>query len=131
MSLTHINPAGLHTNPAFSQGVRIDGGGSLLIVGGQDGVDAKGAIVSDDPGEQSAQALRNVLTVLEAAGASQADVAKLTIYLQADVDLAAAYGAAAEVWGEHPTAVTVVRVAALGRPECLVEVEALAQLPAG
>ena len=26
MSLTHLNPSGLHTNPAFSQGVRIDGG---------------------------------------------------------------------------------------------------------
>ena len=57
-------------------------------------------------------------------------MAKLTIYLQADVDLAAAYSAAAEVWGQHPTAITVLQVAALGRPEALVEIDAIAQVPA-
>jgi len=36
MSLSHLNPSALHTNPAFSQGVRIDGG-TLLVIGGQNG----------------------------------------------------------------------------------------------
>lgn len=31
-SLTHLNPSGLHTNPAFSQGVRIDAGNLVLPV---------------------------------------------------------------------------------------------------
>ena len=61
---------------------------------------------------------------------AKADVAKLTIYLAADVDITAAYAAAQEVWGRHATAITVLFVAALGRPECLVEIEALAQVPA-
>ncbi len=131
MALTHLNPAGLPTNPAFAQGVVLDGPGRLVVVGGQDGIDADGQTVSDDLGEQSAQALRNVLTVLEAAGATQADVAKLTIYLVGDADITAAYGAAQAVWGDHPCAVSVVRVAGLGRPEWLVEVDALAWVPAG
>ena len=129
MPLTHLNPDALHKNPAFSQGVLIEGPGALLVVGGQNGVDATGAVVGPDLGSQTRQALRNVIAVLEDAGASQADVAKLTIYLVAPADIQAGYAAAVEVWGMHPTALTVLQVAALGRPECLVEIEALAQIP--
>lgn len=130
MTLTHVNPTSMHHNPAFAQGVLIDGPGSLLVVGGQNGVDETGQVVSDDPSEQTTQALRNVITVLESAGCTQADVARLTIYLAHGVDVTAAYAAAQEVWGPHATAISVLFVAALGRPECLVEIEALAQVPA-
>jgi enamine deaminase RidA (YjgF/YER057c/UK114 family) len=129
MTITHLNPESMHHNPAFSQGVLVEGPGSLLVVGGQNGVDATGQVVSDDPVEQSKQALRNVVTVLESAGCTQADVVKLTIYLAKDVSITAAYAAAQEVWGQHATAITVLFVAALGRPECHVEIEALAQVP--
>ncbi|MEP6649538.1 MAG: RidA family protein [Lapillicoccus sp.] len=129
MTLTHLNPESLHHNPAFSQGVLIEGPGSLLVVGGQNGVDANGRVVSEDATEQSAQALRNVIAVLESAGCTQADVARLTIYLVAGVDLTAAYGAAQEVWGPHPTAISVLFVSDLGPEGALVEIEALAQVP--
>jgi enamine deaminase RidA (YjgF/YER057c/UK114 family) len=119
----------MHLNPAFSQGVLVEGPGSLLVVGGQNGVGADGAVVSTDAGEQSVQALKNVLTVLESTGCSQADVVRLSIYLVQGVDLTAAYAAAAEVWGPHPTAITVLFVADLGPDGALVEIEALAQVP--
>ena len=128
MSLTHLNPATLHTNPAFSQGVRIDGG-ALLIVGGQNGTDAQGGVVSDDLRAQTVQAFRNVLAVLNEAGADQSHVARLNIDLQAGADVTAGYEAAAEVWGAHPTAITVLQVAGFARPEVLVEVDALAVVP--
>ncbi len=38
MALTHINPESLDQNPVFSQGVLVKGG-SLLVVGGQNGID--------------------------------------------------------------------------------------------
>ncbi|MDE3722724.1 RidA family protein [Nocardiopsis sp. N85] len=126
--ITHLNPAALHTHPAFSQGVRVDGG-SLIVVGGQNGTDATGAVVSDDLGEQTAQAFRNVLAVLAEAGADQTRVAKLTVHLKAGGDVTAGYRAAAEVWGPHPTAITVLQVAGFARPEVLVEIEALAVTP--
>lgn len=129
MMLTHLNPDSLHHNPAFSQGVLIEGPGALLVVGGQNGVDADGAVVGDDLGTQTQQALRNVLAVLDSAGAGPEHVAKLTIYLVAGSDVRAGFGAAQEVWGAHPTAVTVVQVAGHARPDCLVEIEALAQVP--
>lgn len=128
MTLTHLNPSTLHTNPAFSQGLRIDGG-TLLVVGGQNGTDAAGEVVSDDLGEQTVQAFRNVLAVLAEAGADQRHVAKLSIYLQAGGDVTAGYQAAAEVWGAHPTAITVLQVAGFARPEVLVEIDALAVVP--
>lgn len=127
MSITHINPPELFRSPAFSQGTLWEQG-RLLFVGGQNGADANGQITGD-VATQSAQALRNVLSVLAAVGASQADVAKLSVYLDADADLDAAYGATAEIWGNHPTAVTVLRVAGLGHPEALVEIEAIAVVP--
>lgn len=128
MTLTHLNPSALHTNPAFSQGVRIDSG-TLLVVGGQNGTDAAGEVVSDDLGEQTVQAFRNVLAVLAEAGADQRHVAKLSIYLQAGGDVTAGYQAAAKVWGAHPTAITVLQVAGFARPEVLVEIDALAFVP--
>lgn len=125
-TITHLNPDDLHKNPAFSQGTIVETG-RLLFVGGQNGTDAEGKIEGDAL-RQSKQALRNVLSVLNAAGATQADVARLGIYLTMDVDIYAAYEASNEVWGDYPTAITVLRVAALGRPEAKVEIEAVAAL---
>jgi enamine deaminase RidA (YjgF/YER057c/UK114 family) len=130
MPLRHLNPDSLHRNPAFSQGVRIDPPGSLVVVGGQNGTDGTGAIVPGGLRAQSAQALRNVLAVLAEAGCTQEHVARLTINLVAPADIAEGFAAAQEVWGPYPTAITVLQVAALGRPDVLVEIDALAQVPA-
>ena len=127
MTLTHLNPQSLATNPVFSQGVLVEGG-SLLVVGGQNGIDAEDKIVGEDVESQSAQAFRNVIAVLEEAGATPADVIQLTVYLVAPVDVSAAFAASQEVWGSHPTAVSVIQVSALARPECLVEISALAHV---
>ncbi|MCK9894396.1 RidA family protein [Frankia sp. AgB32] len=125
-TVTHLNPPALHSSPAYSQAT-VAVAGRTLYIGGQNGTDAEGRI-SGGIAEQSRQALRNVLTLLAAAGAGPEQVAKLTVYLAAGVDPAQAYAASAEVWGPHPSAVTVLLVAALGRPEALVEIEAVAAL---
>lgn len=130
MAITHLNPASLHRNPAFSQGTVIPGGSSIVIVGGQNGVGPDGKIVGDSVEAQTEQAMRNLLAVLEEAGGGPADVAKLTIYLVDGVDVNEAFGASRATWGDHPTAVSVVFVRALGVPGSLVEVEAFAAVPA-
>jgi len=127
MTLTHVNPDQLHTSPAFSQGVLADAG-RTLYVGGQNGTDATGAITGDIA-EQTVQAFRNVLAVLDAAGAGPEHVAKLTIYVHVDADLGAGFAASRDAWGEQPTTITVLRVAGLARPEALVEIDAIAVLP--
>lgn len=127
-TITHVNPPALHNTPIFSQGTVIENG-RILYVGGQNGTDSDG-VITGDLGEQSAQAMRNVIAVLNEAGVDQQHVAKLNIYLPADGDINAAFGESAKVWGDHPTAITVVRVAGLARPDALVEIDAVAALPA-
>jgi enamine deaminase RidA (YjgF/YER057c/UK114 family) len=126
MKIEHLNPDTLHKNPAFSQGVAIEGAAKLIYVGGQNGITADGALAGDDIATQTEQALRNVLEVLKSAGASQENVVKLTIYVVAGQDIRAGFGATQQVWGAYPTAVSVIIVAGLAVPGALVEIEAVA-----
>ena len=128
MEITHLNPSSLFTSPAFSQGVLVRGAGSTLYVGGQNGVDAAGAIVPGGLGPQTEQALRNVLAVLAEAGADQSNVVRMAIYMVDGQSVDEGYAASMKVWGPNPTAVTVQTVANLGRPEALVEIEAIAAI---
>ena len=99
-------------------------------MGGQNGIDATGALVGEDLGSQSEQALRNVIEALRAAGASQEDVVKLTIHIVQGHDIREGYAAAQRVWGPHPTAITVPIVAGLGVEGALVEIDAIAAVAA-
>jgi 2-iminobutanoate/2-iminopropanoate deaminase len=125
-TLTAVDPPQLHTSPAFAQGT-IAPAGRTLYVGGQNGTDGEGALVEGGLGPQTEQALRNVLAVLAAAGTGPENVAKLTIYLDPDVDPNAAYAASAAVW-RHRSTVTVLAVAP-SREGALVEIEAVAAVP--
>jgi 2-iminobutanoate/2-iminopropanoate deaminase len=129
MTITHLNPAGMHQSPAFSQGTIIPAGSRILYVGGQNGVDADGKVVGDTTEAQTEQALRNVLAVLAEAGASQQDVAKLNIHIIEGTDVDAGFGASLRVWGANPTAITVVAVPSFANPDFLVEIDAIAALP--
>ena len=130
MAITHLNPASMHTNPAFSQGTLIPAGSPIVIVGGQNGVGPDGQVVGNSLGEQTEQALRNLIAVLAEAGATPADVAKLNIIVVEGSDVNEGFAAAQRVWGTQPTAITVQVVRALGRPDFLVEIDAIAAVPA-
>ena len=127
MKPQHINPPTLSRNPAFSQAIVAQGPGTLVIVGGQNAIDEHGQVVGDDLYTQSKQALGNVLKALAAAGAEQADVIRLAVYIRSGLDVNDGFRAAGEVWGPHPTAITVLEVG-LSNPAFLVEIEATAYL---
>jgi 2-iminobutanoate/2-iminopropanoate deaminase len=124
MAVELINPPGLPTNPAFAQGT-VGTGQRTIVVGGQNGVDAD-ATMADGVAAQTEQALRNVLAVLDAAGAGPADVVRLGVYIIGSVDPREAFGAVGPVWGHNATSIVVLRVAGLARPDALIEIEALA-----
>lgn len=126
--VTHLNPPELHTSPAFSQGTLVPAG-RTLYVGGQNGTAGDGSL-AEGTAAQTALALQNVLSVLAAADAGVEHVAKLTIHLAAEADVSAVFAAAAESWGMHPTAITVLRVVGFARPGALVEIDAVAAIPA-
>jgi 2-iminobutanoate/2-iminopropanoate deaminase len=126
--LTPVDPPQLLRSAAFAQGMIVPPG-PTLYVGGQNGVDSNGALL-DGLGPQTEQALRNLLAVLDAAGTGPENVAKLTIHLSPGVDPNDAYAATRSVWGDPRTTVTVLAVAP-ARPGALVEIEAIAAIPAG
>lgn len=85
---------------------------------------------SDDFVAQTAQALRNIVTVLAAVGAHPEDVIRLTWYVTskpAYVENTRAIGEVYRaVFGAHYPAMTLVVVAALVEERALVEIEATA-----
>jgi enamine deaminase RidA (YjgF/YER057c/UK114 family) len=128
MEITRLQPAGLVVSPAFSHVAVVPAGATTIYVGGQNGVDDTGAVVSADVAEQSVRTIDNVSTALAAAGASLADVVQWTVLIAQDADLRAAYGAIApRLAGDGaPPLVTAARVAGLGVPGALIEVSAIA-----
>lgn len=126
----HIHPSGTPTPNGYSHAVSFTG--TTVLVSGQVPLDDAGRLVGPgDALEQARQVFRNMRAVLAAAGASMADVAKLTIFLTDMDDLGAFRQARDEVFNaDAPPASSLVRVAGLVNPEFRIEVEAVAVLPA-
>jgi len=99
LSIQHINPDGMHRNPAFSHANLIPAGAPTLLVGGQNAVDEHGQIVGEgDLGAQTAQALANLQLCLAAAGATHEQLVQVKIYLAGDIDLRPGFAAWMAVW---------------------------------
>jgi enamine deaminase RidA (YjgF/YER057c/UK114 family) len=127
MSTRHINPAGLHRNPAFSQAVVVEQPTKTIYIGGQNGVDADGKVVGPTVGEQTGQALRNLATILESEGAGLANIVHWTIAVVDGHSFDEGIAAFQQIWSpaDPPPAITVHVVAGLG-PGFLVEIDAIA-----
>ncbi|MFB8190155.1 RidA family protein [Microbacterium sp. NPDC055988] len=128
MEITLASPEGLVVSPAFSHVAVVPPGATTIYVGGQNGVDSTGAVVSADAGEQSLRAVENARIALESAGAGLDDVISWTVLIHQDADLRAAYGAVASRLAREsaPPLVTAAIVAGLGVPGALIEVSAVA-----
>jgi 2-iminobutanoate/2-iminopropanoate deaminase len=125
MKITHVNPEGLHKNPAFSQAVTVEGGKTIYI-GGQNGVLPDGTMAGDDLASQTEQAYLNMIEILKTVGASQKNVVKQTIYVAKGQNIQEGFAATKKVWGNFPTAISFVFVESLGVPKALVEIDAIA-----
>lgn len=103
--------------------------GDTLYISGIVPVDTQGAVVGgDDVVAQTREIFAIMARVLEAAGASAADVVRVTVYLL-DVDDRAAINPARQAFfGETRPASTLVEVSRLAVPGARVEIEAVAHL---
>ena len=106
--------------------------GGLLFVSGCIPVDAHGRLVGgDDVVAQARQVFANLLTVLAAAGASFADVVKVTVFLTDVDDRPLINPVRRQVFGPARPASTLVEVSRLAVPGARIEVEAIAVLGPG
>lgn len=132
MTITFLQPPGLVHSPAFSHVAVVPAGMTTVYLGGQNGVDETGAVVSPEAAAQAARALDNAEAALAAAGASLGDVVQWVVLLDDGADLGAAYGAIAPRLSREgaPPLVTAARVSGLGVPGALIEISAIAAVAA-
>jgi 2-iminobutanoate/2-iminopropanoate deaminase len=110
----------------YTDAVRV---GDLLFVSGCVSVDGTGAVVGEgDVVAQARQVFTNLGLVLEAAGSSFAEVAKVTTFLTNVDDRARINPVRQEFFGKARPASTLVEVSGLVLPEFLIEVEAVAMV---
>ena len=128
-----IHPDGWMKPSGYSHGVSASG--RVVVTAGQVGWNpSNGAIESNEMAEQAAQALRNVVTLLRAAGAGPEHLVRLTWFVT-DIDeyltsrkaLGVAYR---EIVGQTFPAMSVIGVSALAEKRAKVEIEATAVVPA-
>jgi enamine deaminase RidA (YjgF/YER057c/UK114 family) len=129
MSVSSITPAGWPRGSGYAHGSAASG--RVICTAGQIGWDpVTHKLVAHSFAAQAEQAMFNVAAVLEAAGATPADVVRMTwfvtdrtAYLEAQHDVGAAYR---RTFGRHFPAMSVVVVAGLLEDGALVEIEATA-----
>ena len=103
--------------------------GGLLFASGQIPLDPEtGELVGSTIEEQTAQVMKNVAAILEAAGTDFDHVAKATCFLVDLGDFAAVNEVYARSFGAHLPARSAVQVAGLPKG-ALVEVEVVAEVP--
>jgi len=105
--------------------------GTMVFVRGQVGQDLDSAesVFVGDPTGQADRAMSNIATLLEEAGAKLEHICKITIYLTDPRFREAVYRTVGR-WlkGVYPVSTGLV-VAALARPEWLVEIDVIAVIP--
>ncbi len=126
-----LQPPGWAPAKGYANG--ISARGTQIFVGGQIGWNAQQQFESDDFIDQTAQTLRNVVAVLNEAGAGPEHMVRMTWYVIDRVEynarlkeLGAVYR---EVMGRNFPAMSCVQVAGLMEARAKVEIEVTAVLP--
>jgi enamine deaminase RidA (YjgF/YER057c/UK114 family) len=130
-SLRFVQPDAIFKTTTYTHVVEVIGPGRLIYTSGEQGRDRDGNFPADMAG-QSIQAFENIKAALAAVGATFDHVVKLNVYM---IDLRKNQPIFSEIKQRYvnksaPPASTTVQVPLLTRDGALVEVEAVAALPA-
>ena len=131
--ITTLAPAEWPRPRGFANGMAVDGPGRLVVLAGQIGSNEGGTVVADDLAGQCRQVFRNIVRLLQEAGAGPEHVLKLTWFVTRrdeynaqGREIGAAYR---ETFGKHFPAMALVQVVALVESRAKVEIEATAFVP--
>ncbi len=103
----------------------------LVFVSGQGATDpATGRLAGPDIEAQTEQVLRNVQTILEAAGSGLPYVLRCGVFLTDMGEFPRMNAVYARFFGDHRPARTTIQAAALPAPGLRVEIDAIAYIPA-
>ena len=102
----------------------------FIFVSGQGATDpATGKLAGEDVERQTEQCLKNVQSILEAAGSSLQHVLRCGVFLLDMREFQKMNGIYARMFGDHRPARTTVQVAGLPGDGLLVEIDAIAYVP--
>ena len=123
----HLLPDSMPKPAGFSQVVKVD---KTVYIAGQVSLTADGTVVGiGDPEEQVRQTWRNLEAAIKSVGGSLKNIVKTTTYVTNIELMSSTRKVRAEFFqGLNPPTGTPVEVSRLTRPECMVEIEAIAVL---
>ncbi len=128
MTFEHVNSEDLPTPLAYTH-VVVAAGSRLVFVAGQPAEDGQGNLAGpSDLAVQARRAFANVGRALAAGGARPEQVTKITIFVAGywREYLPAIKEGRVALFGDHKPTDTLVGVAALSRPDYVIEVDAIA-----
>jgi enamine deaminase RidA (YjgF/YER057c/UK114 family) len=128
-----IRAAGLSDVAEYAYASTVDVPSRLVFTAGACPLDASGATVCpDDYVGQARQVMANLAVALDSAHAKLSDVVKTTVYVASvdRSDLVAVWEVVHDAFGDHEPPSTLLGVTVLGYERQLVEVEAVAAVPA-
>jgi enamine deaminase RidA (YjgF/YER057c/UK114 family) len=126
-----LHPAAWAPARGYANGIAAEG--RFVFTGGLIGWNAEQQFESDDFAAQAALALRNVVEVLDCAGAKPAHLVRLTWYVTDKREYLASLRELGQAYkriiGRHYPAMALLQVAALVEDRAKVEIEATAVIP--
>jgi 2-iminobutanoate/2-iminopropanoate deaminase len=132
MQTTRMNPSGVAPPiGSYSHAVRVEAGAVAWVhVSGQVALGPDGTLVGpDDLAAQTDQVFQNLARILEANGASFAEVVKIQTYLTTLDGLQGMRDVRSRYIPDDPPASTAVRISELLYPGALIEVDVVAVVP--
>ena len=101
----------------------------LIFVSGQGGTDPATGLIAADTDAQTEQVLKNIQTILQAAGSDLQHVLRCGVFLLDMREFTIMNGVYSRMFGEHRPARTTVQVAGLPGVGLRVEIDAIAYKP--
>ena len=125
------NPPTLSTPTGYTHVVEVTGPAKTVYIAGQIAFDKEGKLVgAGDMAAQAEQVFKNLQAALDTAGAKFSDVVKMNTYVTDMAKAPAVREVRARYFGQSTPASTLVQVAALARPELMIEIEVIAVVAA-
>jgi 2-iminobutanoate/2-iminopropanoate deaminase len=131
MAFRSLNIESLGLKAPISHAIEVDAGDRLLFISGLTAKAEDGSTFAPgDVGAQATRILESIQEILERSGGTMASIVKLTVYV-CDMERVAEVSAARAKFFSPPyPASTMFEVSRLVSPDQLVEIEAIAALPA-
>ena len=126
-TIERYSAPGIFDPATYSQGVKVTGAQSILVLAGQVAYDKDGNVAHrGDLKAQARECFKALKALVEAQGGTMASLVKINTYLTDIRHRADLIHVREEFLGKKGPASTLVAVAALAHPDYLIEIEAIA-----